>query len=219
MEVLNNVRREKKQETKEIKINLKTLMLIAMALVIVFVALVYAYFQKTKELDSNPVSNIPKETVIITEFNKEDAVNLLAQYLEERSLAYSNPQALLEKYSFATNQEFSEFEKTSDELFMRTDIIYEQIRKEMQKYITKELFTKQFKNIYKLSNGITHVSVANAPKETYTITRNEQIESSSTKQILNVWYKTTKEGVTSEEKNMQVEYSKVNGNWIISNIK
>lgn len=209
---------ENTNETKKFKINLKTVVLIAMAFIIVFTVLICAYFKKVKELKNDVPINIQKEPVKITEFNEEDAINLLAQYLDERALAYSDPQALLEKYSFATNQEFSKFDKTTDGQFIRTNIIYEDIRKEMQKYITKDFFAKQFKNIYKTSNGVTHVSVTKNPKETYTITRTEKLEA-STKQLLNVWYKTTKEGKTSEEKNMQVEYSKINGNWIISNIK
>lgn len=209
---------ENTNETKKFKINLKTVVLIAMAFIIVFTVLICAYFKKVKELKNDVPVNIQKEPVKITEFNEEDAINLLAQYLDERELAYSDPQALLEKYSFATNQEFSKFDKTTDGQFIRTNIIYEDIRKEMQKYITKDFFAKQFKNIYKTSNGVTHVSVTKNPKETYTITRTEKLEA-STKQLLNVWYKTTKEGKTSEEKNMQVEYSKINGNWIISNIK
>lgn len=209
---------ENTNETKKFKINLKTVVLIAMAFIIVFTVLICAYFKKVKELKNDLPVNIQKEPVKITEFNEEDAINLLAQYLDERALAYSDPQALLEKYSFATNQEFSKFDKTTDGQFIRTNIIYEDIRKEMQKYITKDFFAKQFKNIYKTSNGVTHVSVTKNPKETYTITRTEKLEA-STKQLLNVWYKTTKEGKTSEEKNMQVEYSKINGNWIISNIK
>lgn len=206
------------KETKEIKISLKRLIFIGMILAIIIIGLVYLYLHKAKELNKNEVTIIPKENIQITEFNEEDAINLLSQYLDDRALAYSNPQALLEKYSFATNQEFEKFEKTTDERFIRTNIIYEQVRNEMQKYITKDFFAKQFKNIYKLSNGITHVSVAKNPKESYTITRHELLES-TTKQLINVWYKTTKDGVTSEEKNMQVEYSKINGNWIISNIK
>lgn len=209
---------ENTNETKKFKINLKTVVLIAMAFIIVFTVLICAYFKKVKELKNDLPVNIQKEPVKITEFNEEDAINLLAQYLDERALAYSDPQALLEKYSFATNQEFSKFDKTTDGQFIRTNIIYEDIRKEMQKYITKDFFAKQFKNIYKTSNGVTHVSVTKNPKETYTITRTEKLEA-PTKQLLNVWYKTTKEGKTSEEKNMQVEYSKINGNWIISNIK
>lgn len=206
------------QEKKEIKISLKMLIFIAMILIIIIIGLIYSYLNKVKELGKNEVGISKKENIQITEFNEEDAINLLSQYLDERALAYSNPQALLEKYSFATNQEFEKFDKTADEQFIRTDIIYEQIRNEMQKYITKDFFTKQFKNIYKLSNGITHVSVARASKESYTITRHELLES-TTKKELNIWYKTTKDGVVSEEKNMQVEYSKINGNWIISNIK
>lgn len=206
------------EEIKEFKISLKIVVLIIMTLVIAFTTLMYAYLKKVQELKNNETTDIAKEPVKIIEFNEDDAIDLLTQYLDERSLAYSDPQALLEKYSFATNQEFSKFDKTADEQFIRTDIIYEDVRNELQKYITKDFFTKQFKNIYRTSNGVTHVSVAKNPKETYTITRKEKLES-STKQLLNVWYTTTKEGNTSEEKNMQVEYSKINGNWIISNIK
>ncbi len=208
------------KEIKSIKVSLKRLVFISMILIVIIMGLIYISLNKLKDLDKNKVSTIQKskENITIIEFNEEDAISLLTQYLDDRSLAYSNPQALLEKYSFATNQEFSKFEKTADEQFIRTDIIYEKIRNQMQKYITKEFFTKQFKNVYKLSNGITHVAVTKTSKESYTITRHELLET-TTKQRLNVWYKTTKDGVTSEEKNMQVEYSKINGNWIISNIK
>ncbi|MBP3463984.1 MAG: hypothetical protein J6K45_05850 [Clostridia bacterium] len=207
-----------KNKTKEVKINLKSILLIAMILLVLLVILIQTYFNKLGKIDSAQNNKTNTATIEITEFNEEDAITLLNKYLEERSLAYSNPQALLEKYSFATNQEFSNFEKTTDEKFLRTNIIYEDVRNEMQKYITKDFFAKQFKNIYKNSNGITHVAILNVSKENYQITRYEHLES-NTKEIMNVWYKVTKDEVTSEEKNMKVEFSKINEKWIISDIK
>lgn len=208
----------KTKEEKKIKVNLKSVLLIAMVLIVLLIIFIQIYFNKLAKADKNPNNKDSTTIIEITEFKEEDAITLLSNYLEERSLAYSNPQALLEKYSFATHQEFSNFEKTTDEKFLRTNIIYEDIREEMQKYITKDFFTKQFKNIYKNSNGITHVAILNELKETYKITRYEHLES-NTKEIMNVWYKVTKDNVESEEKNMKVEFSKINGKWIISDIK
>jgi len=208
----------KTKEKEEIKLNLRAVILITMILVLIIIVLLYNYFNEMKKIKSNDDNLSIKSAIKIEEFDNEKAIKLLKQYLEEKALAYSNPQALLEKYSFATNQEFASYKKTTDEKFLRTDIIYEDIRSEMNKYITKDFFTKEFKNIYKSSNGITHVAIINSPKENYNITRYELLES-NTKEILNVWYTITKEDIKSEEKNMQVEFSKINGNWIISNIK
>ena len=151
------------------------------------------------------------------EFNEDDAIKLLNSYLDEKAIAMSSPQALLEKYGFATNKEFASYEKNADETFIKTDILYENIRTTMQKYITKDLFTKEFKAIYKQSNGVTHVANLNNPKQTYNITRYEMLET-KTKKVVQVWYTTTQEGKTSEEKTMKVEFVQSNGNWIISNI-
>lgn len=208
--------KNKRKDEKKIKINLKTLIIIAMICILILIVLMQMYFSKLKKPEpSGDCIDIPLE---IINFKEEDAITLLNNYLAERALAYSNPQALLEKYSFATNQEFGRYEKTTDEKFLRTNIMYEDIREEMKKYITKDFFTKQFKNIYKNSNGVTHVAILNEPKETYKITRYEHTKSNK-KEIMNVWYKVTKDNVESEEKNMKVEFSKINGNWIISDIK
>lgn len=217
--------KEKKNENKEnneneevVKIDLKTsLMLIAIAVIILimFLAIYKSGVKKAREADDEIIDSKP--AVTMTEFNEDDAIKLLTRYLEEKSLAMSNPQALLEKYGFATNIEFSNYEKTADETFIKTDILYEDIRTKMQDYITKELFTKEFKTIYKLSNGVTHVANLNNPKQTYTITRH-QLDSSKNKPTIQVWYTTTQGEDTSAEKNMKVEFSQVNEKWIISNI-
>ena len=57
----------------------------------------------------------------------------------------------------------------------------------------------------------------NNPKQKYTITRHE-LDSSKNKPTIQVWYTTTQDDVTSVEKNMKVEFSQINGKWIISNI-
>ena len=38
------------------------------------------------------------------------------------------------------------------------------------------------------------------------------------KPLVQVWYTTTQDGKTSEEKSMNVEFVQNNGDWIISNI-
>ena len=89
------------KEIKSIKVSLKRLVFISMILIVIIMGLIYISLNKLKDLDKNKVSTIQKskENITIIEFNEEDAISLLTQYLDDRSLAYSNPQALLEKYS------------------------------------------------------------------------------------------------------------------------
>lgn len=208
---------EKNEEV--INVNLQAILLLLVILLIIIAVFIYI---NTKNVD-NIKNNIVEQNTSVTNtteeisFNEENAINLLKEYLELKSIATSNPQALLEKYGYATNQQFSNYEKTADEAFIKTDIIYEDIRNELQKYITKDFFNKEYKNIYKSSNGITYVANKNAPKVSYNVTRFERIETKN-KPVLQVWYKTTTDGVTSEEKNMKVEYTTNNSKWIISNI-
>lgn len=213
-----NEKKENNENEEVVKIDLKTsLMLIAISVIILimFLAIYKSGVKRGKEVIDETVEQQP--AVTMTEFNEDDAIKLLTRYLEEKSLAMSSPQALLEKYGFATNIEFSNYEKTADETFIKTDILYEDIRTKMQDYITKELFTKEFKTIYKSSNGVTHVANLNNPKQTYSITRH-QIDSSKNKPTIQVWYTTTQGDTTTPEKNMKVEFSQINGKWIISNI-
>lgn len=212
---------EDKNEEKIIKMNLKSLIIIMLIVVAIIILFVGMYIKENKDViesDKNRIA-IPNTKTESTnkEFNEDDAINLLSAYLDEKSIAMSSPQALLEKYGFATNKEFASYEKNADETFIKTDILYENIRTTMQKYITKDLFTKEFKAIYKQSNGVTHVANLNNPKQTYNITRHEMLETKNKKSI-QVWYTTTQEGKTSEEKTMKVEFVQNNGNWIISNI-
>ena len=212
---------EDKNEEKIIKMNLKSLIIIMLIVVAIIILFVGMYIKENKDViesDKNRIA-IPntKTESINKEFNEDDAINLLSAYLDEKAIAMSSPQALLEKYGFATNKEFASYEKNADETFIKTDILYENIRTTMQKYITKDLFTKEFKAIYKQSNGVTHVANLNNPKQTYNITRHEMLETKN-KKAIQVWYTTTQEGKTSEEKTMKVEFVQNNGNWIISNI-
>lgn len=210
---------EDKNEEKIIKINLKSLIIIMLVVIAIIILFLGMYIKENKDIiESNKIA-IPstKTESNNKEFNEDDAIKLLNSYLDEKAIAMSSPQALLEKYGFATNKEFASYEKNADETFIKTDILYENIRTTMQKYITKDLFTKEFKAIYKQSNGVTHVANLNNPKQTYNITRYEMLET-KTKKVVQVWYTTTQEGKTSEEKTMKVEFVQSNGNWIISNI-
>ena len=210
---------EDKNEEKIIKMNLKSLIIIMLVVIAIIILFLGMYIKENKDIiESNKIA-IPstKTESNNKEFNEDDAIKLLNSYLDEKAIAMSSPQALLEKYRFATNKEFASYEKNADETFIKTDILYENIRTTMQKYITKDLFTKEFKAIYKQSNGVTHVANLNNPKQTYNITRYEMLET-KTKKVVQVWYTTTQEGKTSEEKTMKVEFVQSNGNWIISNI-
>lgn len=210
---------EDKNEEKIIKMNLKSLIIIMLVVIAIIILFLGMYIKENKDIiESNKIA-IPstKTESNNKEFNEDDAIKLLNSYLDEKAIAMSSPQALLEKYGFATNKEFASYEKNADETFIKTDILYENIRTTMQKYITKDLFTKEFKAIYKQSNGVTHVANLNNPKQTYNITRYEMLET-KTKKVVQVWYTTTQEGKTSEEKTMKVEFVQSNGNWIIYNI-
>ena len=210
---------EDKNEEKIIKMNLKSLIIIMLVVIAIIILFLGMYIKENKDIiESNKIAIPSKKTESNNkEFNEDDAIKLLNSYLDEKAIAMSSPQALLEKYGFATNKEFASYEKNADETFIKTDILYENIRTTMQKYITKDLFTKEFKAIYKQSNGVTHVANLNNPKQTYNITRYEMLET-KTKKVVQVWYTTTQEGKTSEEKTMKVEFVQSNGNWIISNI-
>lgn len=210
---------EDKNEEKIIKMNLKSLIIIMLVVIAIIILFLGMYIKENKDIIESDKIAIPstKTESNNKEFNEDDAIKLLNSYLEEKAIAMSSPQALLEKYGFATNKEFASYEKNADETFIKTDILYENIRTTMQKYITKDLFTKEFKAIYKQSNGVTHVANLNNPKQTYNITRYEMLET-KTKKVVQVWYTTTQEGKTSEEKTMKVEFVQSNGNWIISNI-
>ena len=61
--------------------------------------------------------------------------------------------------------------------------------------------------------------MAEQEKESYIVTRCEQIKTGG-KPVVKVWYKTkTEDGKESEEKSMEVEFTARRGNWFISNIK
>lgn len=210
---------ENKKEEKIIKVNLKVLLMIIAIVIMIIILFAAMYIEENKNIIDSEENNFAPTQIVSgkKEFNEANGVDILKAYLNEKSIAMSSPQSLLEKYGFATNKQFASYEKTADETFIKTDILYENIRNTMQKYITKELFTKEFKTIYKQSNGVTHVANLNNPKQTYNITRHEILENKN-KPLLQVWYTTTQDGKTSEEKSMKVEFVQNNGNWIISNI-
>lgn len=202
-----------------IKINLTTIVILIIVLGLIVGIGIYMYLKPSSNninVAKNDIKNINQNTVA-TEFDEETAITLLKDYLEIKATAMANPQSLLETYGFATNQQFLNYEKTSDDTFIKTDIMYENIRNNLQEYITKDLFVNEFKNIYKLSNGVTHVANINQAKETYNVVRYER-EETKTKPVMRVWCTTIKDGNQSAEKNMKVEYTFTN-KWIISDIK
>ncbi len=210
---------EEKKEEKVIKVNLKVLLMIIAIVIMIIILFAGMHIKENKEIIDSGENNFSITTKVNNskEFNENNGIDILKAYLDEKSIAMSSPQALLEKYGLATNKQFASYEKTTDETFIKTDILYENIRNTMQKYITKELFTKEFKTIYKQSNGVTHVANLNNPRQTYNITRHEMLENKN-KPLVQVWYTTTQDGKTSEGKSMKVEFVQNNGDWIISNI-
>lgn len=80
------------KEIKSIKVSLKRLVFISMILIVIIMGLIYISLNKLKDLDKNKVSTIQKskENITIIEFNEEDAISLLTQYLDDRSLAWKN---------------------------------------------------------------------------------------------------------------------------------
>lgn len=207
-------------EDDVISVNLQAIVILLVIIVLIIAFFICinirtdSYINKEENDVLNYKTNTKNEDV---EFNESDAISVLKDYLELKALASSNPQAVLEKYGLATNQQFAKYERTADETFIKTDISYEEIRNKFQEFITKDFFNKEYKNIYKSSNGVTYVANKNDAKINYEITRYEKNENKN-KPILQVWYKTTLNEVTSEEKNMKVEYNLNNSKWIISNI-
>lgn len=215
-----NKNENESNEDDVISVNLSSIVILLLILFLIIAFFIFINYRDNSNqnigVDDILNSEQPTEREDV-QFNEKDAIKVLKDYLELKALADSNPQAVLEKYGIATNQQFAKYERTADETFIKTDISYEEIRNKFQDFITKDFFNKEYKNIYKSSNGVTYVANKIDAKTNYEITRYEQIENKN-KPMLQVWYKTTVNEVTSEEKNMKVEYNLNNSKWIISNI-
>ena len=202
--------------------------LITMGLVIGFIVLIFNFYLNniTPSNDYNieyiaDNSNIlvNNESNKLPDFNIDKSRNSIRGYLEQKSIAMSDPKVLLQQYGLATENEFAEYEKTTDGKYYKTKILYEKIKDKFLPYTTQEFFKKEYKDVFVSSNGLTHVAVSGTKNEKYTLLRSEQIKGGATP-VLSVWYKTINaEGVESEEKNMKVEFQLNRGYWVISDIK
>ena len=130
----------------------------------------------------------------------------------------SSPQSLLETFGLVTDQKFAGYPKNNDATFIQTDISYEAIRNEFQFYITKDFFASEYKNIYKPSNGVTHVANIEKPREDYEIKSYKKLDTKG-RPAIQIWYITKVDNIESEQKTMKVEFSTYNGRWLISSIK
>lgn len=217
---------EENQENVEIiSVNISVIIALFMILLVIIGVITYLYLKPSSVKSNDIISqeNVENKTdgkisKAFAEFNVDMQMKQINEYLRAKSIALANPQSLLEIYGLATNQKFLEYPRNADKTFILTDISYEAIRNEFQTYITKEFFMKEFKNIYKQSNGITHVANIDNSRETYEITRHERIQQNG-RPTIQIWYTTRKDGVESDEKTMKIEFSPYNGKWLISNIK
>lgn len=225
----NQKKKEKIEEIPEnieiFSINLSVLIALFVILVIIIAIIVYLYTKPTNTISNeNDVSEVvenqteTKSPRPAVEFDTEEQVKQINGYLRFKSIAMSSPQSLLEIFGLVTEQQFASYPKNSDNTFVKTTISYEAIRNEFQFYITKDLFASEYKNIYKSSNGVTHVANIEKPREDYEIKSHERINTKG-KPIIQVWYTTKVDGVESEQKTMKVEFSTYNGRWLISSIK
>lgn len=225
-EVVKEEAIEKNEENIEIfSINLSTIIILFVILLIIIAVITYFYLKPSSTKENGEIAQETIENKADTktsktpvEFDIEMQMKQINEYLRAKSIALSNPQSLLEIYGLATNQKFLEYPKNADKTFILTDISYEAIRNEFQIYITKEFFMKEFKNIYKQSNGVTHVANIDIPREIYEIKRHKKIEKAG-RPTIQIWYITRKDDVESDEKTMKIEFSPYNGKWLISDIK
>ncbi len=217
---------EEEQESVEIfSINLSVLVGLFIILVIIIGVISYLYLKPTKAPSNNANTNqiaenqtetkTPKPAV---EFDVETQVGQIKGYLRYKSIAMSSPQSLLETFGLVTDQKFAGYPKNNDATFIQTDISYEAIRNEFQFYITKDFFASEYKNIYKPSNGITHVTNIEKPREDYEIKSYKKLDTKG-RPAIQIWYITKVDNVESEQKTMKVEFSTYNGRWLISSIK
>ncbi len=207
-----------KEEDSVFTVNLTTLVIIIVILIAIIAVFFYLYTNRASDaLDE--LKTQAQESIVFKEIDENKAVELLKSYLSVKSKVVSNPQSVLETYGFATNQQFEAYDKIEEDTFYRTDILYDNVRRKFENYLTKDFFNREYKDIYKESNGITYVSTKTQPEETYEITRQEVENNTATRYSLKVWYKTTVDGTESAEKNMEVNYVLNNDRWVISDIK
>ena len=202
-------------------VDLKTIVVLLVLVAIIIGIYIYAYKNENKNKDKNKVvlnTELSVENNNSNDFDSETAKKLVDKYLSERAIAISSPKSYLQKLGLATNKKFDSYSKNDDETIIKTDILYEDIRNIMQQYITKEFFTKEFKGIFEASNGVTHVSNKTESKKTYKIVRYEE-KKVNNKPVLTIWYILTENGNQSEELSMDVEFSNIQGSWIISDIR
>ena len=202
--------------------------LIVIGLVIIFIVLVFNFYLRNinPSSEDNIEFAVDNSNIIVNndsnqipDFNIDKSRNIVRSYLEQKAIVMSDPKVLLQQYGLATENEFAGYEKTADEKYYKTKILYERIKEKFLPYITQEFFKKEYKDIFVSSNGLTHVAVTGTKNEKYTLLRSEIIKGGSAP-VLSVWYKTTNaEGIESEEKNMKVEFTLNRGDWVISNIK
>lgn len=215
----NDIKTEENSDEKVAIVDLKTIVVLLIVVAIIIGIYVYAYINENKK-ENEVVLNteLSVENNNSNDFNSETAKKLVDKYLSERAIALSNPKSYLQKLGLSTNKKFDSYSKSDDESVIKTDILYEDIRNIMQQYITKDFFTKEFKGIYEASNGVTHVSNKTEPKKNYKIVRYEE-KKVNNKPVLTIWYTLTENGNESDELSMDVEFSNIQGSWIISDIR
>lgn len=221
---------DSKEETsdKEVfSISLSAIIVLFIILVSIIGIITYLYCKPSqtnikneiaKKENLNEVQNATAKKDTEIEFNLANQVRLLQDYLKVKAIAKANPQSFLETYDLTTAEKIAGYEKDADGAFIKTDVAYQDIKNVFQTYITSTFFMSEFKNIYKQSNGMTHISTVVQPVEGYNIIKYEKIESAG-KPRIKAWYEIVKDGIATEEKTMEAEFSIYNGKWVISNIK
>ena len=180
--------------------DLKTIVLVLFILAIFAVAL-WQFYSKEIAIPSNQLldesiemyadskinSNVRKNN--LPDFNVESSVNLLLDYLNERSIIYANPKKYLIENGFTTQKKIDLYDKTTDETFIKTDILYDNIKNNLLTYLSQNFFMREFKDIFKNSNSLIHVANIEKEREIYSITKSEQIQKGGMP-VVKVWYKT-----------------------------
>lgn len=192
-------------------------------LVLIIGCIIYVYNEDTSKKVQDDVvlmeenKEIKAGTNRLPDFSQETAVEKIKAYFAIKKNIEYNPIDYLKSCNFITQEKIASYSKTKDGNYYKTDILYDNLKKHFEAYITRSCFEQTFKSHYKNSSGIVYCMTGQGHLNEYEVKKVERLE--APRPTLKVTYTVTSDTGGVAEKTNIFEFQVVKGNWIIMSIK
>ena len=186
--------------------------------------MIYIYNEEApkNKAEADEITNTKKELIVgennLPSFSQEDAIEAINNYYSVKKNVEYLPLQYLQSCGLTTPEKAAKYAENKSGVYFKTDILYDDLRKIFENFISRECFEKTFRKYYKNSSGMVSCMTGQGILREYEIKSVVTLEAPSGRPALKVTYSTTADNEGTIEKTNTFEFKVIKGIWVINNI-